>query len=125
MMKRYQLSGDRMFPAEEGSWSWYADAAAEIERLRRELAEASRREFAKGAEIQSLQDGKANLQRELDDARGLLRTIHAVGYFRKEIDAYLTRTDQPSDAIPQAPPYPPPRDVTGRTPPPPPPKARR
>ena len=35
-VKRYQISGDRMFPAEEGHWVWFDD----YDRLRRELASA-------------------------------------------------------------------------------------
>jgi hypothetical protein len=74
------------------------------------------------------------LRRELAEARGALQELrirlHAAGrrpeecYEMSVIDTALA-ADQPDAVVPLPPPYPPPRDVTGRTPPPPPPKARR
>jgi hypothetical protein len=59
------------------------EMAAEIERLQREC-------FTKGAEIQALQDGRANLQRELAEARVIIRKANgSVRHF--EDGAYLVR----------------------------------
>jgi hypothetical protein len=101
----------------------------EIVSLLSRLAEARNR--------QSCENGQpwvchalATARSELAEARGLLRSgctafdEKRLGKWMQDVAVFLSASDQPSDVIPLPPPYPPPRDVTGRTPPPPPPKAR-
>ena len=76
-VKRYQLSGDRMFQAEEGAWVWYADYSAEVaalkEQLRTERATQARLITAHQAEV-------AALRERLARAEGVLRVIAGTDY---------------------------------------------